>query len=208
MLYSTRQGIGEEMDSYRKKLLNAVLFFCVNTKRCNTTKLLKLLAFLDFTHFKQTGYPSLGLTYYSYPRGPVPKDFYDEIRDGNVPSDFKDKLVVIPKDWGAEYPEVKEYVYKPKSQTKPDLSSFTPREVKIIKSLCEIFHDSTAGQMSEVSHSQNSPWEITVRTKGNFYPIDYLLCIDKQSPIKPEQAKIKLQEHNEMLHNFKIGSIC
>jgi len=46
---------------YRKKLLNAVLFFAKNTKYVNLGKLSKLLYFLDFTHFKQTGYPSIGL---------------------------------------------------------------------------------------------------------------------------------------------------
>jgi len=45
----------------RKKLLNAILFFAKHTLHCNTTKLFKLLSFFDFEHFRQTGYPAIGL---------------------------------------------------------------------------------------------------------------------------------------------------
>ena len=95
------------MNYYREKLLNAILFFCDNTKRCNTTKLLKLLSFFDFTHFNQTGYPSLGIEYYAWKHGPVPKNFYEEIKGGIVPADFDEKLVAIQQDWGEEYPDIK-----------------------------------------------------------------------------------------------------
>jgi uncharacterized phage-associated protein len=191
------------MDYYREKLLNSILYFCKNTKRCNTTKLLKLLAFFDFTHFKQTGYPSIGLSYFTWKHGPVPKEFYEEIKNGNVPSDFADKFVAIPQDWGPEYPEIPEFVYKAKARVTPDTSIFTPREVKILNLLCDIYYDATAGQMTEVSHLHNSPWETTVRTKGYLQPIDYLLCIDDESPLKVDEAKSKFKEHAEMLDNFK-----
>jgi len=193
-----------KMNHYRAKLLNVILYFCANTKRCNTTKLLKLLSFLDFTHFKQTGYPSLGFFYYAWKHGPVPKDFYEEIKGGNVPSDFIDKFVAIPQDWGAEYPEIKEFVYKVKAKAQADTSIFTPREMKIIKLLCDIYRDATASQMSEVAHLHNSPWDTTVKTKGFYKPIDYLLCIDDESPLSKEEAEVKLREHFEMLENFGL----
>ena len=192
------------MNHYRAKLLNAILYFCANTKRCNTTKLLKLLSFLDFTHFKHTGYPSLGFSYYAWKHGPVPKDFYEEIKGGNVPSDFTDKFVAIPQDWRAEYPEMKEFVYKVKARTEADTSIFTPREMKIIKLLCDIYRDATASQMSEVTHLHNSPWDTTVKNKGFYQPINYLLCIDDESPLNKEEAEIKLREHFEMLENFGL----
>ena len=192
------------MNHYRTKLLNAILYFCKNTKRCNTTKLLKLLSFLDFTHFKQTGYPSLGFSYYAWKHGPVPKDFYEEIKGGNVPSDFTDKFVAIPQDWRAEYPEIQEFVYKVKTRTEADTSIFTPREMKIIELLCDIYRNATASQMSEVTHLHNSPWDTTVKSKGFNQPIDYLLCIDDESPLSKEEAEVKLKEHFEMLENFDL----
>lgn len=192
------------MNHYRAKLLNTILYFCTNTKRCNTTKLLKLLSFLDFTHFKQTGYPSLGFFYYAWKHGPVPKEFYEEIKGGNVPSDFADKLVAIPQEQRAEYPGINEFVYKAKARTKVNTSIFTPREMKIIELLCDIYREATASQMSEITHLHNSPWDTTIKSKGLNQTIDYLLCIDDESPLDRKEAEIKLKEHFEMLENFNL----
>jgi len=122
------------MNIYRKKLLNAVLFFAANTNRVNLGKLLKLLYFLDFMHFKQTGYPSIGLEYHAFEWGPVPRDFWVEIKYANVPEDFKGKIGLIPKtdDFAPSYREVEVHAIE-----KPDLSVFTPREIKILEHLAE-----------------------------------------------------------------------
>ena len=194
------------MNYYRAKLLNAVLYFCQNTKRCNTTKLLKLLAFLDFAHFKQTGYPSIGLIYHAWKRGPVPISFYEEIKGGNIPNDFSDMLASIPQEFGDDYPEIKGYLYKAKAKAKIDESVFTPREMKILKWFCDVFRDATANQMSEVSHFHNSPWDTTRKTKGLNQPIDYLLCIDDESPLSKEEAEAKFKEHVEILSNFNFDT--
>jgi hypothetical protein len=46
----------------REKLVNAIIYFCHNTKYCGKTKLMKLLYFLDFIHFKQTAKSVMVLT--------------------------------------------------------------------------------------------------------------------------------------------------
>src|SRR4030042_7169334 len=109
------------MNIYRKKLLNSVLFFAKKTKYLNLTKLLKLLYFLDFTHFKNTGYPSIGLEYYAFEWGPVPRDFWAEIKDGDVPEDFQGKVVLIVKT--NEFDVKKEIEIK--AIENPDLDVFT-----------------------------------------------------------------------------------
>ena len=99
---------------YRLKLLNVILYFISNTKRPNLTKLLKLLYFLDFTHFKETGYPALNLIYYAWDYGPVPRDFYEEVKEHEVPKDFVNKFAIIPSDkWEQQYPEREEYIFVP-----------------------------------------------------------------------------------------------
>jgi hypothetical protein len=45
----------------RDKLINAIIFFAKNTRFLGKTKLCKLLYFLDFEHFKETGRPVTGL---------------------------------------------------------------------------------------------------------------------------------------------------
>lgn len=64
---------------HREKLINAMIYFARNTLYCGTTKLLKLLYFLDFKHFKETGKSVTGQDYYAWDMGPVPKDVFDEI---------------------------------------------------------------------------------------------------------------------------------
>lgn len=186
---------------YRRKLLNAVLFFAKNTKRMNLGKLSKLLYFLDFTHFKQTGYPSIGLEYYAFEWGPVPRDFWSEIKDGNVPEDFKGKLTLIPKtdDFAPGYKEI-----EVRAIEKPDLSIFTPREIKILEYLAFVFKEAKAKDMSEVTHLSKQPWDVTIKKRGKNKLIDYLLSIDAESAVSLDDATYSLKEHFEAVYNLGI----
>jgi len=189
------------MNIYRRKLLNAVLFFASNTKRVNLGKLSKLLYFLDFMHFNQTGYPSIGLKYYTFEKGPVPKDFWLEIRDANVPEDFKGKIGLIRRtdDFAPSYKEVEVHALE-----KPDLSVFTPREMKILEDLAFVYKEARASDMSEVTHLPKQPWDVTKKQKGKNKPIDYLVSISKESAVSLEDAEDTLKEHFEVVHNFDI----
>lgn len=190
-----------QMNIYRRKLLNAVLFFAKNTKRVNLGKISKLLYFLDFMHFKQTGYPSIGLEYYAFEWGPVPKGFWSEIKDGNVPEDFKDKLALVltTDDLDPTHKEV-----QIRAVEKPDLSLFTPREIKIIEDLAFVFKEARARDISEVTHLPKQPWDITIKKKGKNKLIDYLLSIDEESTVSLDDAADSLKEHFEVVHNFSI----
>jgi uncharacterized phage-associated protein len=192
------------MNTYRNKLLNAVLFFAENTKRPNLTKMLKLLYFLDFTHFKQTGYPSIGLEYYTFEKGPVPKDFWLEVKDGVTPSDFEGKLAILLRvDEEDPLSSKKELLFK--AIVKPDLTFFTPREIKILKYLSDVYRDTPAYLMSEVTHLRNEPWDTTKKNKGLNKPIDYLLCLDEEAEISLDEAEESLKEYFELIENFSIG---
>lgn len=191
-----------QINIYRRKLLNAVLFFAKNTEHVNLGKLSKLLYFLDFMHFKQAGYPSIGLEYYAFDWGPVPKDFWLEIKDGNVPDDFKGKLGLIPKtdDLAPSYKEI-----EVRAIAKPDLSVFTPREIKILGDLAFVFKKARARDISEVTHLPKQPWDITIKKSGKNKPIDYLLSIDEKSEVSPGDAKESLKEHFEAVRNFDLN---
>jgi len=189
------------MNIYRRKLLNAVLFFASSTKRVNLGKLSKLLYFLDFMHFNQTGYPCIGLKYYAFEKGPVPKDFWLEIRDASVPEDFKRKIALIPRmdDFAPNYREV-----EVRALEEPDLSVFTPREIKILEKLAFMYKEATASDMSEVTHLPKQPWDITKKQKGKNKPIDYLVSISEESAVSLEDAEDTLKEYGEVVHNFDI----
>lgn len=63
----------------RDKLINVIVFFARNTRYLGKTKLCKLLYFLDFEHFKETGRSVTGFDYYAWKNGPVPVELYQEI---------------------------------------------------------------------------------------------------------------------------------
>lgn len=191
------------MNTYRSKLLNAVLFFASNTNHSNLTKILKLLYFLDFTHFKQTGYPSMGLEYYAWEKGPVPKDFWVEVKDGIIPDDFEGKFAILIRE-NQEDPisSRKELLFK--AIAKPDLTVFSPREIKILEYLADVYRNTPAYLMVEVTHLHNDPWNMTKKTKGLNNPIDYLLCIDEEAEISLDEAKETLREHFAVVQNFRI----
>lgn len=190
------------MNQYRRKLLNAILYFSKNkVKHLNTTKLSKLLYLFDFTHVKQIGYPTIGLEYHAFENGPVPKAFWLEIKDGKVPGDFRDFLgITVRRDeFDKEY---KELDFKAKMS--PDMKVFTSREQRILDDLIFIYKDATAKEMSEISHLKNGPWDLTLKTKGKNAPIDYELAIDEDIKYDREEIKQSIREHFESIKNFEL----
>ena len=186
-------------NTYREKLLNAVLFFAKKTKWPSLVKMFKLLFFLDFYHFKLTGRSVTDLDYKALPYGPVPCHFYDEVRNGNVPDDMKHAIALVPMKVEYDIP-----AFEFKAKRKPDLSVFTPREQKILEELAFTFKDATPTQMSEISHLKNQPWDKTIKEKGPNQLIDYLLALDADAKVSVEDAKMLLKEHREMLNNFVV----
>ncbi|MBF0452890.1 MAG: SocA family protein [Candidatus Magnetomorum sp.] len=179
----------------REKLINAVLFFAKNTNFCGKTKLMKLLYFLDFIHFKQMGKPVTDLEYYAWEQGPVPKVFFVEINK-SLKSDLSSLVSVVQK---GNFQHI-----SPNKDKKPDLDYFSPRELKILNDLSFIFKDVKSNDISDISHLPNEPWSKTIKTKGLFELIDYILAIDtdaeKKLPV--EIAKQRYTERQEMLANF------
>lgn len=183
----------------REKLLNAVLFFSKKTKCPSLVKMFKLLFFLDFCHFKLTGRSVTDLDYNALPYGPVPCDFYDEVKNGAVPDDMEDALALVPLQTERDTP-----AYEFKAKRSSDLSVFTPREQQLLKDLAYTFRDVTPKQISEISHLKNQPWDKTIKEKGPNNLIDYLLALDADAKVTVEDAKELLKERREMLKNFPV----
>lgn len=186
---------------YREKLVNAILFFARETNRLNMTKLSKLLHYFDFRHFAETGYPAIGLIYQSFHRGPVPKELWLELKDGERPYDFGDNLsITVKKDVGD--PTWKEIEFK--ALADPDMSVFTPREKRILEQVSEIFKGSSGKLMSEASHQEGDPWDITVRQKGYNQDIDYILGLKEDFPLSKEEVEENLRDYFATLENFGV----
>lgn len=189
-------------NTYRDKLTQAVLYFTKNVKNPSKVKIFKLLYFLDFEHFKETGRSVTNLDYFAYDFGPVPKDFYQEVGDNTVPKDFANFLTIVP--FASEESGKKGGMFSPKPKAKLDISVFTPREKKILEKLAFIFKEVDASLISDVSHFKNHPWDKTIKTKGKLAKIDYQLAFDSDDTTSLEGALRSSIERQEMIQAFPL----
>jgi uncharacterized phage-associated protein len=181
---------------HREKLINAIIYFADYTKYCGKTKLLKLLYFLDFSHFKQTGKSVTGLDYFAWQMGPVPKELFEEL-SGHMKLDMSESIHELEP--GEAFQQI-----RPKKRF--DSQYFSKKETKLLEDLAFIFEDAKADTMVESTHLKNEPWDRTLKEKGEFKKIDYMLAIDSDIVSIPyNEAKDRVQERSEMYKIFGAG---
>ena len=162
------------IERHREKLLNAMIYFIANTRYCHTLKLFKLLNFLDFEAYRQTGHSVTGLTYKAWAQGPVPGELWGEITHGPRPDLLGSIAITQVKDDLTQ--ELLRRELKPRRNA--DMRYFTKSEIKIMERLVEFFRDVRAEDMSRISHDRKLPWSAVYRGgKGSGEAIPYDLAI-------------------------------
>ena len=184
-------------DVAKEKRINAIRYFCKNTKNLTETKLYKLLYFLDFLHFKEVGRPVTDLEYFAWDYGPVPTKLFFEIKERKAP---KEILLCIIEEKDIETGEKVKTSFK--SFQAPDLNVFSEREIQILEKVAFIFKDAKAKNMTEITHLKNEPWHRTLESKGKNARIDYLLSLDKDAKIDESLAQERLKLSKEMKQLF------
>ncbi len=180
----------------REKLINSIIYFLNNTKNCGKTKLFKLLYYLDFIHFRETGRAVTGLDYYAWDFGPVPKNLYDEIN--NPSPDLKENVFIPTK---ADKND-KSFV-ELKAKKKFDNKYFTKRELRILENVAFIFRDVKAEKIMEASHLPNHPWDRTIKTKGEKAKIEYTLALDStDSSLSLDEVLERIKDKEEIKKAF------
>lgn len=180
---------------HREKLINAIVYFAKNTRYCGKTKLMKLLFFLDFWHFRQTGKSVTGLDYYAWERGPVPKALFEEL--DHMEPDLREAVSVVKSD---DFQGIK-------ARKKVDTRYFTKRELALLEKISFIFKEAKAGDISEVSHLRNQPWFKTLQEKGEYAKIDYMLSVDEREPdsLTLDEARERVEAIWEMHQAFEAA---
>lgn len=178
----------------REKLIEAVKFFSMSTKRLGKTKLFKLLYFLDFTHYRDVGRSVTGLEYFAWPMGPVPVSLFDEL--GVPASDWEGQCKFLLKKTlgGKEMLTV--------TALRPfDSTHFTKRELRIMAQLAEQFANATADEMIEATHLEHSPWHQIYEIEGKKqHSIPYTLSLRAQDS---DFMKGAIEERDEVLSAFR-----
>ena len=185
------------VEFHREKLLNAVLYFVENTKHCHTLKLFKLLNFLDFEHYRQTGKRVTNLDYQALPMGPVPISFWEEMK--NPPDDLESVIDIheIPNELTGQ---LARRDIKPKKQF--DARYFSKRELEIMDRLAFFFAELKAEDMSEFSHEPKLPWrKVFKKGAGQGHIIPFELAFDSRPMVKerPTIEKEELDYYKEAL---------
>jgi len=186
------------LDHSDRKIVNAIMFFASRVKYPFKLKIFKLLFFLDYIHFKETGRPVTNLLYKAYPMGPVPERLYEAINERKCSDYFNRNLKLI------ERPDIGEGAlqFNLRAGRKPNMETFSPREIRILEEVTDIYKNSQADEMSEITHLKNSPWEKTINEKGRFQYIDYMLALDDEAEIPKELAAERKKESEEMRKIF------
>lgn len=163
------------VDTNRQKLINAIVFFAENTRRCGKIKLFKLLYLMDFEHFRQTGISVSGLQYQAWKFGPVPIDVMEEWEDFG--SDLASAVDIVPE-------KVIDYTREtivPRAAF--DDQYFTKRELQIMQRLVERYKDTFSPEMIDVTHAENGAWATVWNNGvGDHNPIPYDLAIAEDNP--------------------------
>ena len=205
----------------REKLINAIIYFVKNTKRCHKLKLFKLLSFLDFEHYRQSGRSVTGLRYDAWPMGPVPSDLDREIahpgndlsaavaifktparerRERTIDDYFEEESSPGLMEFLQSHadraqgpgPSRERFEFKPKKRFDPQF--FTKREMRIMEVIAEIFGDAKGNDMTEVSHLKDQPWnKVFGDGKGNGQPIPFELALSS-APILKDMPTIDAEE--------------
>lgn len=128
------------------KLAEIIKYICFN-KSIFKTKLLKILFYSDFFHYKENGLSISGLRYAKLPRGPVPNDY--ELILGVVQTLDK-SIQMEPVDFPDYSGE------KVKVLTPPSRNLLSESEMKIIQKINEKFDNFTSTELSEFSHKEEA----------------------------------------------------
>lgn len=170
------------IDHSRDKLANAAIYFAQNTKSCGKTKLFKLLYFLDFEHFSQTGRSVTGLEYFAWKMGPVPREIFQE---AEAPGAVLGDAIGVNKRRALNGQII--YDIRPVREFCGD--HFSKREMKLLETLSREFADSNADDMVEATHLENLPWHEVYEVQG------------QQQKLIPYELALKKSEYEQALKN-------
>lgn len=126
-----------------QRLKNVILFVLEHCGDVWTTKMNKLLFYIDFLSYRERGMAVSGLSYRAIDFGPVPERWqrvysqFDEIRqDVCAVGEYEGHVLT--------------------SETKADLSLFGQDEVKLMTLVCERLGQCSSRQISEMSHREKA----------------------------------------------------
>lgn len=123
------------------RLKNVLLYVIAHCEDVWTTKMNKLLFYIDFLSYRERGVAMTGLCYRAIDFGPVPERWervysqFDEIRqEARAVGDFEGSVMI--------------------ALSKPDVSLFSDEELQVLDCVCKTLGACSSRQVSELSHQE------------------------------------------------------
>lgn len=132
------------------------------------TKLNKLLFYIDFAHFRNTGQSITGLRYHAIQFGPVPHHY--DILFGTLAD-----LGIIEIDY-AMTPNGEVEKILPHPQFQIDTALFSSTELDVIESIANKFKETSASEIATISHQERA-WKENIEGK-RIIPFHYAFGLE------------------------------
>ncbi len=179
------------------KAYNAIKYFSEQTIVCEKKKLFKLLFFLDFEHFAQTGRSVTGYTYQAWRRGPVPVELFREINNPGADLLANFEIEQGPSDYDSLCLRAK---------TEFDPKYFSRRELKLMQDIADRFYDKTGGEMEQFTHREGTPWQRVYEVEGregHQIPLSYQLDYEDADDEKRDAILDLAEERQVFIANYQ-----
>lgn len=155
------------------RLANAVLYLLRGSPNPGLTKLLKLLYFSDFFHYRDHLSTITGASYVALERGPVIdgyKDVFDELERRGFISKREVPVVGHPDKPKQEYLALGE----------PDPKAFSAEERATLDDVLLRYGQKTGVELSEMSHEELAPWKLVwnPHSPGSPIPLSLFRWLD------------------------------
>ena len=164
----------------REKYIHSILFFLerINNQYLGKTKLMKLLYFLDFGHYENTGESMTNDKYVWYTHGPVPS------RGGRV-LDYMDDENIIKRAKLKFRSRIQERYL---ANLKFDASLFSSSELLALERTAKYFEDYSTQEIEDEAH-RDIPWLLSKpeagKKRGGY--IDYELALYRHKSLPSEE---------------------
>jgi len=137
----------------REKYKNAILYFVENMDEyeLGTTKLAKLLYYLDFLNHRDRGKTITEADHYKQRYGPVPQDFFEIIKELR-----EEEAIDIQRKKLEDGRETDIYT----AHKEPDEGAFNSEEIELMRNLIEKYKDWKTDLLVAKTHSE-LPWRKT-----------------------------------------------
>lgn len=167
-----------------ERVQNSVLFFVERAKNVGITKLCKLLYFADSANFQERHISITGLNYYAWPRGPVPREVYDELQK-DIPQRYRKynlKSFITRERKHSSRAGDEECFFTVRKNKRFDADYFTLNEMDIMNTIAEKYKYYLGTEVSEESHMPGRAWERTwANGEGEGKLIDFNLDLEVDS---------------------------